>query len=78
MADGSSIKRGPYGAEVRQAIEFLVGLVEKPPQQDVQVPEGYFAYPQGKHLSAAMHAFLDLARRQARELMRESLARETA
>jgi len=38
----------------------------------------YFAYPQGKQLSPAVHAFLDLARRQARELMLESLAREPA
>ena len=44
MADGSTDGRGPYGAEVRRGITFLVKLIEEK-QPDDPNPRGYFAHP---------------------------------
>ena len=51
MSDGSSINRGPYGEQVRMAIDFLVKLVETPARHDV--PDGFFARP--NDISSKMH-----------------------
>ncbi len=44
MADGSTDGRGPYGAEVRRGVTFLVKLIEEK-QPDDPNPRGYFAHP---------------------------------
>ena len=53
MADGSSVGRGPYGEQVKKAVEFLVRLVEKPTGQAVSYPDGFFAYDHD--LNSKMH-----------------------
>jgi hypothetical protein len=44
MAQGSSDGRGPYGAQVRKGIDFLLDLVERP-RAPGRFHEGFFFYP---------------------------------